>query len=82
MPITPSYSRPQTAAVRQPHSHIVYEDCSYPVRALRYASHGLEEPQLSKLFLKPHERPVEPCPPAPIHFRPRLWHGSDGPAKC
>lgn len=71
-----------TAAVRQPHSQIPFEDCLYLVRALHYASHDLEEPQLSKLFFKPQKRSLKPWPPASIYFRSRLWHGSGGPAKC
>ena len=71
-----------TAAVRQPHSQIPFEGCFYLVRALHYASHGLEEPQLSKLFFKPQKRSLKPWTSASIHFRSWLGHGSGGPAKC
>lgn len=49
-----------TTAVRQPHSQFVFENCFYPGRALQYASHGLEEPQRSKLIPKPQERCFKP----------------------
>ncbi len=57
--LTSTSLQAMTAAVRQPQPQIVFEDCFYPVRALHYASHGLEEPQASKLLPKPQGRSLE-----------------------